>query len=97
MTKSVTLTYDYLCPFARNANEAMVPMLQTLLEITERGYGWVDVTWKVPTRGDRALAITPRLPESLELLGSTTVRTLPGALLERRAQPRTRALEGGLI
>jgi hypothetical protein len=53
-----------------------------LLDIKEQNTGLYAVTWKVPTRGDRALAITPRLPESLELLGSTTVRTLPGALLE---------------
>jgi len=53
-----------------------------LLDIKEQNTGLYAVTWKVPTRGDRALAITPRLPESLELLGSTTAQTLPGALLE---------------
>ena len=27
-----------------------------LLEVVERPGGWVDVTWKVPMRGDRKLA-----------------------------------------
>ena len=41
-----------------------------LLDIKEQNTGLFAVTWKVPTRGDRVLLITPRLPESLELLGS---------------------------
>jgi hypothetical protein len=34
-------------------------------------------------RGDRVLSITPRLPESLELVGSPTTQSVPGALIER--------------
>ena len=45
-----------------------------LLDIKEQGTGLFSVTWKVPMRGDRVLAITPRLPESLELVGSPSVR-----------------------
>ena len=30
-----------------------------LLDIRERDSGWFDVTWKVPMRGDRALAVLP--------------------------------------
>jgi len=33
-------------------------------------------------RSDRALAITPKLPECLKLLGSPTVQVMPGALIE---------------
>ncbi len=40
------------------------------------------VTWKVPTRNGRALAITPKLPASLELLGSPSVQDAPGARVE---------------
>jgi hydrogenase/urease accessory protein HupE len=53
-----------------------------LLDIKERNTGLFAVTWKVPTRGDRMLAITPQLPASLELLGSPTVQDVPGARIE---------------
>ena len=53
-----------------------------LLDIKERDSGWFDVTWKVPTRGDRMLAITPQLPDSLALLGSPSVKDIPGARIE---------------
>jgi len=54
-----------------------------LLDIKEQNTGLFAVTWKVPTRGNRALAITPQLPESLELLGSSTLQDVPGALIEK--------------
>jgi hypothetical protein len=54
-----------------------------LLDISERDNGWFDVTWKVPTRGDRVLAITPSLPDNLEPLGSPSVLDIPGARVER--------------
>ena len=54
-----------------------------LLDIKERNTGLFAVTWKVPTRGERVLAMTPRLPESLELVGSPTVQDVPGARSER--------------
>lgn len=53
-----------------------------LLDIKEQNTGLFAVTWKVPMRGDRVLAITARLPDSLELLGSPTVQNLPGARIE---------------
>jgi hypothetical protein len=53
-----------------------------LLEITEREDGWVDVTWKVPVRADRVLALTPILPEFLEPLGAGSGRRVPGAWVE---------------
>ena len=53
-----------------------------LLDIKEQSTGLFAVTWKVPTRGDRVLAITPQLPESLELLGSPTAQDMPGARVE---------------
>ena len=53
-----------------------------LLDIKEQGTGLFSVTWKVPMRGDRVLAITPRLPESLELVGSPSARELSGARIE---------------
>ena len=54
-----------------------------LLDIKEQNTGLFAVTWKVPMRGDRVLAITPILPESLELLGSPSVQQMPGALIEQ--------------
>jgi hypothetical protein len=53
-----------------------------LLDIKEQNTGLFAVTWKVPTRNGRALAITPQLPQSLELLGSPTVQDMPGARIE---------------
>lgn len=53
-----------------------------LLDIKEQNTGLVLVTWKVPTRGERVLGITPRLPESLELVGIPTIQLVPGAMLE---------------
>jgi hypothetical protein len=54
-----------------------------LLDIKEQNTGLFAVTWKVPTRGNRVLAITPQLPDSLELLGSPSVQDMPGALIEQ--------------
>ena len=53
-----------------------------LLDIKEQNTGLFAVTWKVPTRGDRVLALTPQLPNSLELLGSPTIQDMPGARIE---------------
>jgi len=53
-----------------------------LLDIKEQNTGLFAVTWKVPTRGDRVLAITPRLPKNLELVGSPSVQSIPGAQIE---------------
>jgi hydrogenase/urease accessory protein HupE len=66
------------CPFALLADE----FRPALLEINEREGGWVDVTWKVPMRGDQVLAITPILPESLVPLGPGSGRRVPGAWIE---------------
>ena len=53
-----------------------------LLDIKEQNTGLFAVTWKVPTRGDKVLAITPQLPSSLERVGSPTVQDVPGARIE---------------
>ena len=60
-----------------------------LLDIKEQNTGLFAVTWKVPTRGVRTLAITPRLPASLELVGSPTVQDVPGARIERSTYKNT--------
>jgi hypothetical protein len=56
-----------------------------LLELNERDGGWVDLTWKVPMRGDKVLALTPVLPEFFEQMGPGSVRQVSGALLETRS------------
>ena len=53
-----------------------------LLDIKQQNTGLFAVTWKVPTRGDKVLAITPQLPDSLELVGTPTVQQAPGAQIE---------------
>jgi len=60
-----------------------------LLDIKEQNTGLFTVTWKVPTRGDRVLAITPQLPNSLELMGSPTVQDMPGARIEHATYRNT--------
>ena len=46
-------------PLQANADE----IRPALLDIKEQSTGLFAVTWKVPMRGDKVLAITPRLPE----------------------------------
>ena len=53
-----------------------------LLDIKEQNTGLYAVTWKVPTHGDKVLAITPQLPASLQLIGSSFVENVPGAQVE---------------
>ena len=53
-----------------------------LLDIKEQNTGLFAVTWKVPMRGDKVLAITPILPDNLELVGAPTLQNVPGALIE---------------
>ncbi len=60
-----------------------------LLDIKEQGTGLFAVTWKVPTRGGRVLAINPRLPTSLERVGSPTSREVPGAVVEHATYRNT--------
>jgi hydrogenase/urease accessory protein HupE len=54
-----------------------------LLDIKEQSTGLFAVTWKVPTRGNRILAIDARLPDSLELMGAPVIEDLAGSRIER--------------
>ncbi len=54
-----------------------------MLNIAENSPGWFDVTWKVPTRGNQVLALTPILPKSLALVASPASYTVPGAWIQR--------------
>ena len=65
-------------PLQANADE----IRPALLDIKEQSTGLFAVTWKVPTRGDKVLAITPLLPDSLQLFGSPTIQDAPGARIE---------------
>ncbi len=53
-----------------------------LLEVNENEGGWVDINWKVPTLGEKVLALTPVLPGFLKPLGPGSSRRVPGALVE---------------
>lgn len=53
-----------------------------LLNIKENKMGWYDVTWKVPTKNNKALPLDAHLPKSMELIGSPLVRIAPGAHIE---------------
>ena len=66
-----------------------------LLDIKEQNTGLFAVTWKVPMRGNRVLAITPQLPDSLELLGSPSVQDIPGARIEHATYKNNGALLTG--
>ena len=65
-----------------------------LLEITERSPGLYDVKWKVPTRGNRALAISPVLPESFSPVGLPSNYAVPGAFIEQTTYTSERPLPG---
>jgi hypothetical protein len=69
-----------------------------LLDIKEQNTGLFAVTWKVPKRGNRVLAISPRLPESLELVGSPRVQDVQGARVEHATyRSREESLTGQTI
>jgi len=68
-----------------------------LLEITETSPGLYDVKWKVPTRGNRALAISPVLPESFSPVGLPSNYAVPGALIEKTTYKSARPLVGETI
>jgi hypothetical protein len=68
-------------PFALLADE----FRPALLEINEGEGGWVDVTWKVPMKGDQVLALTPVLPEFLEQIGPGSGQQVPGAWVETKS------------
>ena len=69
-----------------------------LLDIKEQNTGLFAVTWKVPMRGDRVLAITPILPGILELVGTPTLKNVPGALIEHATYKiSTGSLPGQMI
>lgn len=53
-----------------------------LLELNERDGAWVDVTWKVPMRGDRTLALAPVLPTFFESATPPAGRPVAGAWVE---------------
>jgi len=53
-----------------------------LLDIAEQEPGWFEVTWKVPMRGDRVLALSPVLPPSLIPLGPPASHIVPGAHIQ---------------
>jgi hypothetical protein len=69
-----------------------------LLDLAESDDGWVDVTWKLPTRGERALGLTPVLPSALVAVGPPSERVVPGALVQRtRYRSDGASLVGGRI
>lgn len=73
------LLVSYLgCPVALHADE----FRPASLNLVESDNGWVEVTWKVPVKGDKGLGISPVLPEFMEPLGEGSGRMVPGAWLE---------------
>jgi hydrogenase/urease accessory protein HupE len=75
---AAALLAGLFAPMQANADE----IRPALLDIKEQSTGLFAVTWKVPTRGDKVLAITPQLPKSLQLVGSPTIQEVPGARIE---------------
>lgn len=55
----------------------------SLLSIKENKMGWFDVTWKVPTKNNKALGINAKLPKSMELIGTPLEQAVPGAYLKK--------------
>ncbi len=67
------------CPLVGWADE----FRPALLELTERENGWVEVTWKVPAKADRALGLYPVLPDFMERIGAGNGQKVTGAWLEK--------------
>jgi hypothetical protein len=53
-----------------------------LLDVVETPSGTLQVTWKVPTRGNRVLALEPIFPADWVRLGPPSERTVPGAWIQ---------------
>lgn len=53
-----------------------------LLEVIEQPGGRVDVTWKLPMRGDRALRLAPELPAFFAMAAPPAGRPVAGAWVE---------------
>ncbi|MBW2494445.1 MAG: HupE/UreJ family protein [Deltaproteobacteria bacterium] len=53
-----------------------------LLDITETSEGVFQVVWKVPTRGDRVLALAPAFPADWQVAVPPSARAVPGAWIE---------------
>ena len=53
-----------------------------LLDITETSQGVFQVVWKVPTRGDRALALEPTFPAGWTIAVPPSERAVPGAWVQ---------------
>jgi len=68
-----------------------------LLELSERDGGWIEMTWKVPMRGDQVEDLTPILPDFLEAVGAGSERRVPGAWLQYRTFRAARPLTGATV
>ncbi len=53
-----------------------------LLDITETSEGVFQVVWKVPTRGDRVLALEPTFPANWTIAAPPSERAVPGAWVQ---------------
>lgn len=53
------------------------------LELTEREAGVFEIVWRRPARGDRVLALYPKLPPHCVPVGYKGTYVLPGSTLER--------------
>lgn len=82
----VAVVLATLCPAMPAHADEIRP---ALLDIKEQNTGLFAVTWKVPMRGNRVLALTPQLPDSLELLGPPSVQDIPGARIEHGTYKNT--------
>ena len=67
------------------------------LEINEREPGLFDLKWKVPTRGNRVLAISPILPNILKKVGLTSSYKIPGAWIEQSTYESNGSILGKTI
>jgi hydrogenase/urease accessory protein HupE len=54
-----------------------------LLDVTETSSGLIDVTWKVPMRGDQVLGLQPVFPARLTQVTEPSSWVIPGAHVQR--------------
>ncbi len=66
-------------PFAGAAHESR----PAYLELSEREVGVFEIMWRRPARGDRVLALYPKLPPHCIQVGRKGTYLLPGSTLER--------------
>ncbi len=96
--KQIALTLCLVCCMLASRGAVADEFRPALLQVTETEQGWYSITWKVPLKNGRALAIVPSLPEHFKQMGPASRRVFQGSSIEESTwSVETGSLIGGTI